>query len=547
MEAWDVVVVGGGHAALRAAIAASEGGASTTLLSIDGTGNHSGQDTSGIASSLSETSSRGHRDDTIRAGSFLSDQDIVSSRTASASRHVAELERWGVNFRRSSEGLPLTRTMPGHGMPRVSSCGDTTDAEIQRVLEEQCTKRGIQRRGDVLLLDIISTENKVHGIVVLDLCSGNVAAIQCKSLIIADGGFEGAWNSTSSGGRGMDLAMKSGVHLRDMEFQSWTPFGIPDSEINLPLGLIAEGALVQGPGGEVGPDSCTPHSIAALMAKDESGWSIDITNLDAEASTWFASTISNTNVRLGLDPKTEPMPIEPRVDHTLGGIPVDIDGRAVVGDWQTVFSGLYAAGGAASSGLHGAGVAAGNRLLDDIAGGTAAGAHAARFAATKKFSGSDKISEALEETVTSLDNVLLSESDDKKQISLSEARSSLAKILSNHMHLSRNKSSLKTAADELESLAEETNNLRLDHNDSLLMNHNLVENLCMKSMIDVAMASVVAAMEREESRGTHVREDHEERDDKGFLKHSLVDSNGSVEWLPIRKSNSGSWLLSPDA
>ena len=547
MEAWDVIVIGGSHAALRAAIAAKETGASVMALSIEGTGNTGAGDSTGMASSLSETSSRGHRDDTIRSGDFLCDQDIVSSRTASASRHVAELERWGVNFRRNSEGTPLTKTMPGHAMPRVSGCGDTTDIEIQQTLEEQCMKRGISRRGDTLVLNIVNTEKNVHGITVLDLSSGSVVALQCKSLIIADGGFEGAWISTSSGGWGMHLAMEAGISLRDMEFQSWTPFGIPDSEVNLPLGLIAEGALLQGPDGEIGVDAGSPSTIAAIMAKNETGWSLDMTNLSSEAKAWYSATIANTNIRLGLDAKSEPLPVEPRVDGTIGGIPVDVDGRAIIGNWQTVFSGLYAAGGASCSGLHGAGPAAGNRLLDEIAGGAAAGTHAGSFALAKKFSGSTIIVEQLESDTQSLDNTLLSEETKHDAPRTGEIRATLASIMSNHMNLHRSHENLSTAAEELTTLSEQSNNLKLDYTDSLLMNINLVENLRMQSMVDIAKASVTAAIQRQESRGTHVRNDHESRDDDEFLKHSLVSPSGDVEWLPLRKSASGSWLLSPDA
>lgn len=546
MEAWEVIIIGGGHAALRSAIAAKEANASVIVVSTDGTGNSGDGDSTGISSSISETSSRGHRNDTIRCGDFLCDQDIVSSRTGTASNHLADLERWGVNFRRNSEGIPRTDILPGHHMPRVSGCGDTTDVEVQQVLAEQCMKSGISRRGDTLVLRIISTGNKVHGITTLDLTSGKVTAMQCKALIIADDGFEGAWTSSSSGGRGMHLAMQSGVSLRDLEFQSWTPFGIPDSEVILPLGLLSEGAVLAGPGGEIDAESASPSAMAAEMAAGGEGWSLDLRNMDSSSAAWYSTTFTHTNIRLGLDSSSEPLPVEPRVVGTLGGIPVDIDGRVMVGNWQLVFTGLYAAGEAACSGLHGAGVAAGNRMLDALSGGTAAGTHAGSYAAVSKYSGSDKLLHQLGEDESTLASILsVVAGDDAPRVG--EIRSTLSNIMTDHMGLKRSEAGLKTAAEQLSDLAGRAAGLRLDYCNSLLMNQNLVENIHLCSIINIAQAAVTAALLRQESRGTHCREDFADRDDETFLKHSLVGADGAGEWLPLRKSTRGSWLLAPDA
>ena len=546
MEAWGVIVIGGGHSALRSAISAKEANASVLVVSVEGSGNCSAGDSTGIASSISETSSRGHRNDTIRCGEFLCDQDIVSSRTAAASNHLAELERWGVNFRRNSEGIPQTITLPGHRMPRASGCGDTTDAEVHQALIEQCMKRGISRRGDTLVLRIVSSGNTIHGITTLDLSSGEVNVIQCKALIIADDGFEGAWTSTSSGGRGMHLALQSGISLRDLEFQSWTPLGISDSEVSLPLGLLTEGAILAGPGGEIGLESSSPSVMAAEMAAGGKGWSLDLNNFDSSAAPWYAATFTLTNSRLGLDAGSEPLPVEPRVISTLGGIPVDIDGRAMIGNWQIVFTGLYAAGDAACSGLHGASAAAGNHLLDALAGGAAAGTHAGTYAEVSKFSGSDKLLNQLSEDESTLSMMLSVDArDDAPRVG--EIRATLGNIMAKHMGLNRSESSLNAAAEQLTELSGRAAGMRLDYRDSFLMNQNLVENISMRSMLTIAQAAVTAALQRQESRGTHSREDFTERDDETFLKHSLVGADGTSDWLPLRKSIRGSWLLAPDA
>ena len=431
-------------------------------------------------------------------------------------------------------------------MARVSGCGDTTDAEVQQALIEQCMKSGVSRRGDTLVLRIVSSGNTIHGITTLDLSSGEVNVMQCKALIIADDGFEGAWTSISSGGRGMHLALQSGISLRDLEFQSWTPLGISDSEVSLPLGLLTEGAILAGPGGEIGSESPSPSAMAAEMAAGGAGWSLDLNNFDPSAAAWYAATFAHINSRLGLDASSEPLPVEPRVIGTLGGIPVDIDGRAMIGNWQMVFAGLYAAGEASCSGLHGAGAAAGNRLLDALAGGSAAGTHANSYAGASKFSGSERLLSQLSEDESTLTSMLSATSgDDTPRVG--EIRATLNNIMTNHMGLKRSEASLNEAAEKLSDLAGRAAGLRLDYCDSLLMNQNLVENIRIQSMVSIARTAVTAALLRQESRGTHNREDFTDQDDEAFLKHSMVGADGASDWLLLRKSNHGSWILAPDA
>ena len=248
MEAWDVIVIGDGPAALRSAAEAAKQGASTLVISVNalGSGTHLGQE--GVAASLQEPNNRDHREDTIRAGYFLNDQDIVASRTADAGRQVDLLERWGVNFRRDAHGIPLVRKAPGHGMGRNADAGDATGREIQHVLEEQCMRHGVTRRGDHLPLSLIHTNQSVSGVTVVDLVNGRIAALQAKAVILADGGFEGAF-SHGAVGLGLDLALRAGVPLRDMEFIAHTPLGIKDTNMILPLGLLHDGATLHDSNG----------------------------------------------------------------------------------------------------------------------------------------------------------------------------------------------------------------------------------------------------------------------------------------------------------
>ena len=165
MEAWDIIVIGDGPAALRASASAAKAGASTLMMSADslGAGNNSALD--GIAAPLKESTTKSYRDDTIRAGGFLCDQDIVSTRVSEATRQVDLLERWGVIFRRDADGIPLVRKAAGHTLPRLASSGDSMVRETQQVLEEQCMKHGVIRRGDQVPLQLVHTNEQVHGLI----------------------------------------------------------------------------------------------------------------------------------------------------------------------------------------------------------------------------------------------------------------------------------------------------------------------------------------------------------------------------------------------
>ena len=148
MEAWDIIVIGDGPAALRASAVAAKEKASTLMMSSQSLGIGDTTALDGIAAPLKESTTKSHRDDTIRAGGFLCDQDIVSQRITEASRQVDLLERWGVIFRRDADGIPLVQRSAGHELPRLAGAGDAMVRETQQVLEEQCMKHGVVRRGD---------------------------------------------------------------------------------------------------------------------------------------------------------------------------------------------------------------------------------------------------------------------------------------------------------------------------------------------------------------------------------------------------------------
>ena len=542
MEAWDIIVIGDGPAALRAAASGARAGATTLMMSADSLGSGSLTALDGIAAPLKESTTKSHRDDTIRAGAFLCDQDIVSNRISQATRQVDLLERWGVIFRRDQDGIPLVRRAAGHSLPRLAGAGDSMARETQQVLEEQCMKHGVSRRGDQLPLHLVHTDEEVHGLIALDMTTGSLNALQAKSIIIADGGYEGVWNGSPIG-LGLDLAMRTGLAIRDLEFVSWTPLAIDGTNVVLPIGMLADGATLHHTNGDPldVDDFADVASIANAMGNESIV--LDARNM-GESSVWWAQTSELLSTRLGINMSKQTIPVTAQVSTTLGGITTDEHGRAISGKWTRWFTGLYAAGESASSGVHGAGMVAGNRLLDALAGGAAAGEHAAKHASDAPYTGRSKLETFLGVAEADLDFEMSGSEEGPVQRS-GALFAKLAEIMNSKSGASRDESGLLHAMQELEGLSIDAEKLHLDDS-SRLFNTNLLDALRLKAGVRLAKATIQSAISRTESRGTHQRSDFEESDSEQ-IHHTLVDIDGKTSTLAIRKGSGRSWILSPGA
>ena len=541
LEAWDVIVLGDGPAALRSAVESAKAGASTLMLCENALGStpHIAQD--GLAASLLESNNRDHREDTIRSGAFLNDQDIVELRTAAAVRQVDLLERWGMTFRRDAQAIPMARKAPGHGKARNVDSGDATGREAQQILEEQCMRYGVIRRGDHLPLSLIHTNQSVSGITVVDMINGRIAALQAKAIIIADGGFEGVF-SHGMVGLGLDLALRAGLPLRDMEFIARTPLGIKDTNMVLPLGLLSDGAtLHEASGADIEVESETLDALC--QAVDNATQPVlDARNLGGSDSLeWWNAVFRSVKQRTGIDMNLQTIAIEARPYATLGGITVDEHGRAILSSWARWFTGLYAAGDASCSGFHGADVLPGNRMLDAILGGAAAGAHAGEWVKHRQFSNTQAAHDA--EQSAQADHSVLSEPLDEGVVRVghvvSKVRDSSLSALGHH----RNAAGLNSLIESLDAASLLAESIYLDQT-SLIANTNLVEIARVQASARLALVAAKSALAREESRGAHRRTDFPESNEE-HLHHYTVDQKGAVKTLALRKSKSGNWILPP--
>lgn len=538
MEAWDVIVLGDGPAALHAAAEAAKSGASTLMMSSTGLGNPGPGSLEGLSASLQESNNRSHREDTIRCGAFLCDQDVVAETTSGATRVVDLLERRGLNFRRDQQGLPMVRKAFGHQQPRTVDAGSATALGLQQLGEEQCMRHGVIRRGDQVPLTLVHTSQSVEGLVVVDMVNGRIIGLQCKALIIADDGFEGAFSSGVVG-LGMDMAFRAGVALRDMEFMTHHALTVKGTDVFLPTGLLLDGAqLHEASGAAIETDGQSMLEITASLSQAVQPV-LDARNL-GQSAPWWGSLFRLVKQRTGIDMNRQTVPLTPTVGHTVGGLPVDGNGRCVVGTWSRWFTGLYAAGDAACTGLHGAAPLTGNRLLDALTSGSAAGHHAGGWVSDRKFSTAAGLEAAVAQAEADV-SAMMDAGDATHVVRCGTVMANLHAALGTTSTFSAD--SMDNLLNKLEQLSITAESLHIDQQ-SLIANTNLLEVMRTQAAVRMVTASVQSGRAREESRGSFSREDFPESNDD-FLHHITVDQNGSVGTLAVKKGAGGHWVLPP--
>ena len=537
MEIWDVIVIGAGPAGSHGRINGAERGASTLMISTGPIDSAPGRSSIGLATSLQETSSRLHREDTIRTGDYLNDHDIVAERINLASEIVATLERQGVNFERDASGLPRVRSSNGHTQPLLAGAGDGFGQSIQRVLEEQALRRGVTRMGDMVPMDLVTTDRQAQGIIAVDLMRGEVRAFGATSIILADASYEGAWQDRPTG-IGMDLALRAGIPLRDMEMIGWTPMRLSGTSLEVPWSILSSEATLHDGAGNPIPSNDSVNQVIGSVA--EAGGILDLRPLSDDP--WWARTLRSIESATGVDPAKRALGVEIGASFGIGGLPTDEHGRVVDGSWTRWFTGLYAAGGAACTGLHGANVLPGNALLDELTSGLAAGRHAASWSERTDFSGVKALQDSQAFASATLD--ARSNIDGEGIVRIGDLPLHLSSILNEAMGPLRSSVELNDALGKLEALGQSLNEVRFD-SESLLMNQAVLDLRQLEAAVRLSTAATRAALQRRESRGAHRRSDFDERDDEDHLRHTLIDLDGNEGWLSVRKTVSDSWIVAP--
>ena len=523
----SVLIVGAGISGMRAALAAKERASDVALISkVHPLRTHAGTSQGGINAAVREEDSAAlHAEDTVKGGDYLADQNVVELLTATAPRAVITLDHWGVPFNRNGNGRLDSRRLCGATHPRACFVDDMTGHAILQVLHEQLLKAGIRTYEEWVVTRLLLDDGACVGVVALELASGKVEAFAANAVVLATGGGARVYEPTGAAygvtGDGVALAYRAGAPLMDMEMVQFHPLGIKGSGMILTEALLGLGGYLANGSGErfalkhapsVGERA--PRDIVARAAEEEivSGRAefvaLDLRHLDGDDLKRRLSLTSHViKTQAGADPAKETVPVRPVAHRTMGGLQVSPDGATGV-------AGLFATGGCAATGVHGANGLGGNWLLEALVFAERAG-----LAAAQKEPRSAKGIEAQLE-------------DERRRIAglgdrpagaerAGAIRSELGRLMRRHVGPLRDASGLKEAANKVSELSAQYRQVGIT-NKGQRYNYELAAFLELESLLTVGGVIVATAGFRDESRGAHHRQDRPTRDDARWLAHTVA-------------------------
>jgi succinate dehydrogenase / fumarate reductase flavoprotein subunit len=543
---FDVVIVGAGGAGLMAAMQLPQ--ASVAVLSkVYPTRSHTGAAQGGIAAALGnleEDHWKWHMYDTVKGGDYLVDQPAAEILARDAIDAIYELEHRGMPFDRTPDGRIDQRLFGGHTRnygeaPVHRSCksADRTGHMLLQTMYQNAIKNQVRFYNEYLVLDLLINEGRVCGVVAMEIRSGEISTFHAKAVLFATGGYGRAWRVTSNAfacmGDGMAIAYRRGIPLEDMEMYQFHPTGLYKVGVLLSEGARGEGAKFLNGKGEYYMErymptlkDLAPRDIATrcILQEIHEGRGIDgkdyvyldLRHLGAEVINKKLPDVTDfARNYLGVEPITEPVPIQPTAHYAMGGIPTDLEGRVVIDPQWTPFPGFYAAGECACVSVHGANRLGTNSLVDLIVFGRRAGKHMGQFIsendhATLPPEPEAQAREMVEQLYAS-----------KGGASAARIRSELQNEMMENVFAERDERGLRHALDTIDGLQDAYKNVQLQDKGKRF-NTELVEAIELGFLLDCAEATIHGALGRKESRGAHYRLDYPKRDDVDWLKHTLA-------------------------
>ena len=565
IHTYDAVIVGAGGAGLRAAIEASGKVKTAVISKLYPTRSHTGAAQGGVCAALGnveEDYPEWHAFDTVKGGDYLVDQPAAEILTHEAVAAIYELERWGLPFNRTPDGRIDQRRFGGHTanhgerpVKRACYAADRTGHMILQTLYQQCVKRDVRFFNEFYCLDLLRTDDGgVAGVVAYELATGELHVFRAKAVLFATGGYGRMFRVSSNAhaltGDGPSVAFRRGIPLEDMEFFQFHPTGLYRLGVLLSEGARGEGAVIRNKTGERFMERYAP-TIKDLAPRDVVSRSIyqelkegrglgrrgdyvllDLTHLDPKVLEEKLPDITEfARVYLQVEPKREPVPIQPTAHYAMGGIPTDVNARVVLGAEETVVPGLYAAGECACVSVHGANRLGTNSLLDIVVFGRRGGDDIVRYCAEGDLE--DLPSDATDRTRQLLDGILTRPAGER----VADIRAELQDSMFDLAFVVRNEESLSKMGGIVRELRDRYERIAIGDRGSIY-NTDLMEAVEVGFLLDCAATLVAAALARDESRGAHFREDHPLRDDANWLQHSLasLESDGSIrlEHKPVK-------------
>lgn len=584
----DVVIVGGGGAGLRAAIAAHEEGADVAIVTkLHPVRSHTGAAEGGINAVLRDGDEvEMHIEDTMKGSDYLADAPAVETLCRESPQETIQLENWGMPFSREEDERVSQRPFGGLSFPRTTYAGAETGHHLLHVLYEQVVKRGITVYDEWYVMRLVTTpesdpsERTCHGLVAVDVSTGELGAfVANKGVVLATGGlgqvYSHTTNAVANTGDGYAMAYRVGVPLEDMEFVQFHPTTLPATGVLISEGVRGEGGILFNSEGErfmfeygyaVNAGELASRDVVSRAELTEinegRGVNDDYVHLDMRhlGEDRILDRLENI-VHLaedfqGVNPLEEPMPVKPGQHYQMGGIETNEYG-------ETIIDGLYAVGETACASVHGANRLGGNALPELIVLGKMAGRHAAGAALpaaeipvgrtadseTGTIEGSIEIGvgsiedvSELTERSTALSPRELVESavetertrvrellDRETDVKHSDIRKRVQETMGANVNVFRERSQLLIALEDIQAARQAYQDVSVS-DPSRTFNTDLIHTIETRNVIDLAEAITIGALARTEFRGAHWRKEHQERDDENWLKHTLLSWNrGSPE------------------
>jgi fumarate reductase flavoprotein subunit len=544
----DVLIIGGGAAGLRAAIAAAEFNPKLDIAiasKVYPMRSHTVSAEGGMAAVLRTDYDNFdlHAYDTIKGSDFLADQDSVEFFVKEAPRESIRLEHWGCPFSRDPDGRISVRAFGGMSVKRTLFATDKIGFHLLHTLFQTSLKfENVKRYDEWFATSILVDNGRVDGVTAIDIRTGELVSILAKAVVIATGGCGRIYQFTTNGwiktGDGMAMAYRAGAPLKDMEMVQYHPTLLPNTGILITEAARGEGGHLLNKDGERFLKRYVPNKMElgprdilsrAEMTEIKEGRgldgpygsyvNLDLTHLGAEtieAKLPFVKELAEKY--LGIDPVHEMIPVRPGQHYMMGGVHTDMHGF-------TGLPGLYAAGEVACISMNGANRLGSNSLTECLVFGAEAGLGAAQYA-TKQGApsfGNPVQGLALEEEKRIYDRVLKPEKGEK----ISTIRTEMQRGMEEHVGIYRDENNLKQACKIIGDLKQRMKNAVVEDKDHVY-NTDLVSALELDFMLDVAETIAYTALARKESRGAHSRTDYPKRDDVQFLKHFVAYETGTV-------------------
>ncbi len=549
---YDTVIVGAGGGGMRAALEAGRRSRTAVLTKLYPTRSHTGAAQGGMCAALAnveEDNWEWHTFDTIKGGDYLVDQDAAEVMCREAVDAVLDLEKMGLPFNRTPEGRIDQRRFGGHTRdhgkaPVRRSCyaADRTGHMILQTLFQQCVKHGIEFYNEFYVLDLLLHEGATAGVVAYELATGEIHVFQAKSVVFASGGFGKVFKVTSNAhtltGDGLGIVLRRGLPLEDMEFFQFHPTGIWKMGILLTEGARGEGGILRNKDGERFMERYAP-TIKDLAPRDLVARAIyteirqgrgcgpdgdhvylDLTHLPPEQLDAKLPDITEfARTYLGIEPYTDPIPIQPTAHYAMGGIPTNVNAEVLRNNTDVV-PGLYAAGEVACVSVHGANRLGTNSLLDINVFGRRAGIAASTYSSAKTtwVDLPDAPTAAVEELLGRL-------RDGSGSENAAAIRREMQETMDVNASVFRTETTLKQAATDLVGLKARYQDVGVSDR-GRRYNTELLEAVELGFLLDLAEVLVVSALARNESRGGHSREDYPNRDDVNFMRHTMAYRSG---------------------